>query len=156
MVTNWKMTLGAIAAIVIMSAPTSANAGETQGKGKGHAKGPAQQKAKDDKQAQPAAVVIVIDQSGHRQAVGNYYSRASLPPGLAKKEALPPGLRKQLIEKGRLPPGLDKHFTPLPPELILRLPPVPPYYHRYFAGRDLVVVDTRTNRFVAIIRDILQ
>ncbi|MEO8677848.1 MAG: hypothetical protein ABI665_02300 [Vicinamibacterales bacterium] len=153
MAIHWKMALGAIVAIAISSGPTSATAGEAQGRDKGHG----QQKGKGDKHpAQPAAIVVVIDQGGHRQAVGNYYSHASLPPGLAKKEALPPGLRKQLVEKGRLPPGLDKHFTPLPPELTLRLQPMPTYYHRYFAGRDLVVVDTRTNTFVAIIRDILQ
>jgi hypothetical protein len=33
---------------------------------------------------------------------------------------------------------------------------VPSYYHRYFAGDDLVVVDTRTNRIAYLIRDVLR
>ena len=38
--------------------------------------------------------------------------------------------------------------------LVTRLPPVPAYYQRYFGGNDLIVIDTRTNRIVAIIRDV--
>jgi hypothetical protein len=37
---------------------------------------------------------------------------------------------------------------------VIRLPPVPAHYHRYFAGDDLIVVDTRTNRIVALVRDV--
>jgi len=33
--------------------------------------------------------------------------------------------------------------------------PLPPNYHRYFAGRDLIVVDSPTNQIIAIIRDVL-
>jgi len=34
---------------------------------------------------------------------------ANLPPGLAKRHGrLPPGLEKQLLERGQLPPGLEK------------------------------------------------
>jgi hypothetical protein len=36
------------------------------------------------------------------------------------------------------------------------MPPMPPYYHRYFAGDDLVVVDTRTNTIAYLIRDVLR
>lgn len=43
-----------------------------------------------------------------------------LPPGLAKREQLPPGLAKQLEKNGRLPPGLEKQA--LPDDLLLRLP----------------------------------
>jgi hypothetical protein len=31
---------------------------------------------------------------------------------------------------------------------------VPPYYERYFAGDDLIVLNTRTNRIVAIIPNV--
>jgi hypothetical protein len=97
----------------------------------------------------------VIDRDGHRRIITEYYGREALPPGLAKRDTLPPGLRKQLRERGHLPPGLEKRLTPVPAPLVARLPAVPPYYTRYFAGRDLVIVDRRTNRIWAIIPDAL-
>jgi hypothetical protein len=110
----------------------------------------------DAKKAKPAkdASVMVIDQAGHRRVVKEFYSSGSLPPGLAKRESLPPGLSKQLRERGQLPPGLQKRLTAVPPALGSRLPAMPSHYRRYFAGRDLIYVDTRTNRIVSIIRDV--
>ena len=57
-------------------------------------------------------------------------------------------------ERGTLPPGLQKHLVPVEAPIVTRPPPVPAYYHGYFAGDDLIVVDTRTNRIVLIIRDV--
>jgi hypothetical protein len=98
--------------------------------------------------------IVVIDRDGHLRVVREFYARQSLPPGLAKRESLPPGLSKQLHERGRLPPGLQKRLRPVPPELT-GLPPVPSYYRRYFADRDLLIVDSRTDRIVAIIRAVV-
>jgi hypothetical protein len=97
--------------------------------------------------------VVMFDRDGHRRVITEYYTRGNLPPGLARRESLPPGLARQLRERGRLPPGLQRRLTPVPGPLYSRLPALPPYYSRYFAGRDLVVVDRRTNRVAAIIRD---
>ena len=110
----------------------------------------------DAKKTKPArdADVMVIDQAGHRRVVEEFYSSANLPPGLAKRESLPPGLSKQLRERGQLPPGLQTRLTAVPPALGSRLPAMPSHYRRYFAGRDLIYVDTRTNRIVSIIRDV--
>jgi hypothetical protein len=99
--------------------------------------------------------VIVFDRDGHRRIITDYYSREGLPPGLAKRESLPPGLAKQLRERGRLPPGLQKRLYPVPQPLLGRLPASPPYYSRYFVGRDLVVLDRRTQRIVAIVPNVL-
>jgi hypothetical protein len=99
--------------------------------------------------------VIVIDRDGHRRIITEYFSREGLPPGLAKRQSLPPGLAKQLRERGRLPPGLQKRLTPVPYSLAGRLPPQPPYYSRYFVGRDLVILDRRTQRVVAVIPDVV-
>jgi hypothetical protein len=96
----------------------------------------------------------VIDRNGHRRIVTEYYSREGLPPGLAGRP-LPPGLAKQLRERGHLPPGLQKRLILVPQPLASRLPPQPPYYTRYFAGRDLVVVDRRTQTVAAIIPNVL-
>src|SRR6266481_1582476 len=45
---------------------------------------------------------------GHDKEVHDwYYAHGNnLPPGLAKKDRLPPGLEKQLVSRGTLPPGL--------------------------------------------------
>src|SRR5438093_5629730 len=64
---------------------------------------------------------VVIDRDGHRRVVTEFFSRESLPPGLAKRQSLPPGLQKQLRERGRLPPGLQKRLVTVPPLLIARL-----------------------------------
>jgi len=97
---------------------------------------------------------VAIDRDGHVRVIRDYARAGSLPPGLAKREALPPGLRKQLHERGTLPPGLQKRLVAVPAPWIARLPPVPDYYHRYFAGDDLLIVDGRTNRIAAIIPDV--
>ena len=110
-------------------------------------------KNKDGKNDGPAAA-IAVDRDGHVRVIREYGRSGSLPPGLAKREALPPGLRAQLHERGALPPGLQKHLVLVPVSLGRRLPPVPSYYRRYFAGDDLLVVDTRTNHIVAIISDV--
>jgi hypothetical protein len=106
------------------------------------------------KKAEKVDQTIVIDRDGHVRVIREYGRGGSLPPGLAKRQALPPGLRKQLRERGELPPGLQKRLIPVPAPLIARLPPVPPNYRRYFAGDDLIIVDTRLNRIAAIIRDV--
>lgn len=104
----------------------------------------------------PADRDIVIDRGGYDRAIHDYYGRQNLPPGLAKRDSLPPGLARQLRERGRLPPGLQKRLSPVPADLARDLPAVPPYYGRYFAGRDLVVLDSRTNRIVSIFRNVLR
>jgi hypothetical protein len=96
---------------------------------------------------------VYVDRDAYRRGVVEYYRTENLPPGLAKRRSLPPGLAKQLRERGTLPPGLQKRLTPVPRPLVSRLPAAPPYYSRYFAGRDLIVVDRRTNRVVAIVPD---
>lgn len=81
--------------------------------------------------------------------VRRYYNANGLPPGLAKKP-LPPGLRKQLRERGHLPPGLDRHWALLPVDLERELPLLPPHHVRRLVGFDLVVVDTRVNIIVSL------
>lgn len=156
-----KQSLRFFAAISICSLgliayPATGHAGTThtieqKGKAKGQAKDKDKDKDKGDK-----ARVVVVDRDGHQRIVREYVTRGNLPPGLAKRKALPPGLAKQLRENGELPPGLQPYFTPVPQDIVVRFPVLPTYYHRYFAGNDFVVVDTRTNRIVLLIRDLLQ
>ena len=99
---------------------------------------------------------LVFDRDRHARVIRDYRRSGSLPPGLANRESLPPGLRRQLRERGQLPPGLQKHLVDVPDALESRLPGLPRYYDRYFAGDDLVVVDSRTNTIAAIVRDVLR
>ncbi len=62
-----------------------------------------------------------------------------LPPGLAKRDRLPPGLERQLIVNGTLPPGLRGHMQPCPRELEVMLPPPPPNHVHVFIGGNLVL-----------------
>jgi hypothetical protein len=61
------------------------------------------------------------------------------PPGLAKRDRLPPGLERQLIVRGTLPPGLRGRMQPCPRELEVMLPPPPPNYVHVVIGGNLVL-----------------
>lgn len=63
-----------------------------------------------------------------------------LPPGLAKKEHLPPGLQKQLAKNGHLPPGLEKQIVPLPPVLEARLPRLADGQKRIIVGGNVILM----------------
>lgn len=88
------------------------------------------------------------DEAGAKPAKGK--KNKGLPPGLAKKDTLPPGLAMQLEKNGRLPPGLEKRD--LPDDLLSRLPQTKPGTRRAIVGRDLVLIDETTE----IVLDILQ
>jgi hypothetical protein len=92
-------------------------------------------------------------------AIRDYYRHpgsgaSGLPPGLANKQQLPPGLQKQVREKGTLPPGLQKRL--LPGELEGRLSRLPPGYERVIVGADVVIVEIATRIIVDILADILK
>jgi hypothetical protein len=116
-----------------------------QGHGRGHANGRA---------ARAAEQTVAIDRDHERRIIRDYYRTNGLPPGLAKRDSLPPGLAKQLRERGELPPGLQKRLTAVPGSLSARLPRLPGYYDRYFAGNDLLVLDRRSNQIVSLIPNI--
>ena len=99
--------------------------------------------------------VVVVDRDGHYRVVREYVTRGNLPPGLAKRRTLPPGLSQQLRERGTLPPGLRDYYTPVPADWNPRFPAIPTYYQRYFVGSHLIIIDTRDNTLVSLIRDLL-
>jgi len=68
-----------------------------------------------------------------------------LPPGLAKKDRLPPGLQKQLARNGQLPPGLQKKIQPLPPPLEARLTRLPTGTRRVIISGSIILLDERRN-----------
>jgi len=88
----------------------------------------------------------------HEGEIREWYSRneGHLPPGLAKKDRLPPGLERQLVLRGTLPPGLQKRLHPCPVELERRLPPPPPDCAHVVIGGHLVLLNHRTNLVIDI------
>lgn len=169
-----------VVSVLAWSVPISAKQGRGHGRGDGKAKAERSERAEQHgarpekhEDGKPRAVAnrgvkkvrkpapsiaeqaVVIDRDGHRRIVTQYLSRESLPPGLAKRQSLPPGLQKQLRERGHLPPGLQKRLVPVPGPLVSQLPGLPPYYSRYFAGRDLIIVNRRTNVIVAVVPDVM-
>jgi hypothetical protein len=95
---------------------------------------------------------VVVAFSNHDITEIRDYYRAHLPPGLAKKGKLPPGLQKQLAKNGQLPPGLQR--DPLPAELEARLSPLPEGYIRVRIGTDVVLFNQRTHIVIDIIKEI--
>lgn len=147
-----SMLVGA-AAVTTLAATAPANA---QGNKKAAKPNKEKDKNKDKKGHDgDTNIVVVVDRDGHSRVVRDYVTRGNLPPGLAKRRALPPGLRRQLREKGVLPPGLREYYTAVPADWNGRFPAIPVYYSRYFVGRDLIIIDTRNNTLVSLIRDLL-
>jgi hypothetical protein len=87
-----------------------------------------------------------------RDALPDWYEdhRNELPPGLAKKDQLPPGLEKQLVPWGTLPPGLQKHLQPCSEDPERRLPPPPPGCAHVLIGGHIVLM----NRHASVVVDI--
>lgn len=74
---------------------------------------------------------------------------SNLPPGLAKKDRLPPGLERQLQRNGTLPPGLQKRVQPLPGACVSQLPPLQQGWIRVSLGGRILLLD-RGNRILDI------
>ncbi len=104
--------------------------------------------------------VVIHDRNTHvrvafsvrdRTLIREYY-RHHLPPGLAKRSSLPPGLQKQVKRRGQLPPGLRKER--LPKELEVKLSSLPSGFVRFRIGIDVVLMNTRTQMVVDVVKDI--
>ncbi|HVJ36012.1 MAG TPA: hypothetical protein VND94_23105 [Terriglobia bacterium] len=118
---------------------------------------------------QPSTGAIIIDEVA-RRIIHDYYQRnlqayqaggysdgnahgkknKGLPPGLAKKSTLPPGLQKQLERNGQLPPGLQ--YRGLPHDLLVQLPAVAPGYRYIILDDRVMLIRAATN----VIMDLLQ
>lgn len=73
-----------------------------------------------------------------------------LPPGLAKRDRLPPGLERQLVVRGEFPPGLEARVMVVPVDLDRQLPPPPPDCERVLIGGHIVL----RNRNTRVVLDI--
>ena len=121
-----------------------------QGKGKAVSK----EKSNTQKKTKAAGQAAEGRAFGKDQekTVRNWFSENGLPPGLAKREQLPPGLQGQLQKNGTLPPGLQKRIQPLPKALERSLPKPSPGLKRGIIGGDLVLVEETSKKVIDIIR----
>lgn len=78
-----------------------------------------------------------------------------LPPGLAKRDELPPGLRKHIQRNGTLPPGLQKRVQPFPRGLEILLPRLPDGRRRVIIGVDVILIDERSSLILDVVEGVL-
>jgi len=179
-----KKTLLVLTAILALAlAPSGALAqGKGQGQGQGSGKGkpaetgkPAEpgksaekgkskadiEKAKkEDEERERRAAEGWAFGKNHEKTIrdwfGNKQNLQGLPPGLAKRDQLPPGLQKHLEKNGTLPPGLQKRIQPLPLALDKRLPKPREGTKRVVVGGNVILVEERTSKILDIVRDVIR
>ena len=95
--------------------------------------------------------MTLVFSDSDRDYIHRYY-RSNLPPGLAKREQLPPGLRKQLVRRGTLPPGLQSQH--LPYDLDRHLSRLPEGYARIRVASDVLLIDEHTRVIFDVITDV--
>ena len=102
-------------ATAVLSLALSATSAVAQGQGRGHDK---HDRNDDDDRGDGRGHGHDHDRcSDHdRDQIRGWYRThySSLPPGLAKRDRLPPGLERQLVIRGTLPHGLQKKMQPCP------------------------------------------
>jgi hypothetical protein len=120
-----------------------------QGNSQGHGHGKGHNKNQDNDDRDDRGDRYYRQREG---AIRGWYTErgGNLPPGLAKKDRLPPGLEKQLVRNGTLPPGLQKRLYPVPVELERQLPPPPPDCGHFFVSGHLVLLNRKTNLIVDV------
>jgi hypothetical protein len=135
------------AAVVTAAAPQ----GNSQGRGRGAAVTAPEIKVGGGGAKSSSVTFGEVDVRLIRDWFSQPANLKGLPPGLAKKEALPPGLEKQLQKNGTLPPGLQKNIQPLPPVLELQLMKLPEGQKRVVISGNIVLMNEKSG----IVLDIL-
>jgi hypothetical protein len=103
-------------------------------------------------------MVDIVFSDQDREMIRDYYGykykpkQKHMPPGLAKKENLPPGLQKQLVRRGQLPPGLQ--YRSFPNNLERRLSRIPDDFARVIIDGSFVLFNKRTNVIFDVMLDL--
>lgn len=142
---NAKMTL-AVLFTGLGLALTGAAEGKNNGNGRGNGHGGDDSHVED---SLAPAIASILFPTGDRQVISNYFLRNG-----GYLADLPPGIRKQLVTRGRLPPGIAKKV--LPAGLVGQLSPLPAGYDRMIVGPDVLLVQIATGLIVDIIRDVVR
>ncbi|OFV89051.1 MAG: hypothetical protein A3D93_00315 [Acidobacteria bacterium RIFCSPHIGHO2_12_FULL_67_30] len=153
---------------LVLAAPAWAAQGKGQGKpadkgkpaeaGKPEDAGKDKEKEKEDKEREEAAKHGRAFGKDHEKTIrdwfGNNQNLQGLPPGLAKREQLPPGLQRHLERNGTLPPGLQKKVQPLPESLDKKLPKTPDGVKRVVVAGNVILLEERTSKVLDIVKDV--
>ncbi|MCH9012429.1 MAG: hypothetical protein IIA68_05120 [Proteobacteria bacterium] len=144
---------------LLLGAPALVDAA---GKNKGKA-GPVPTVTKGKNQGQSGDVATdrllgTVISAVERALIGDYIKKAKvkhkgLPPGLAKRQHLPPGLQKHIARTGRLPPGLEKRR--LPGDLRSLLPIRSGQDYRV-VGNDIVLIEIATELILDVMQGVLR
>jgi hypothetical protein len=138
------------AAVFLFSGPGLADAaGKNKNKGKpANVGGGSQGQSGGSTTNQLLSAIIT---AAERALIGDYVNKAyqsgGLPPGLANRQQLPPGLQKHIQRTGRLPPGLEKRG--LPNDLLGLLPRRTGQNYRV-VGNDIMLIEAATGLILDI------
>lgn len=102
----------------------------------------------------PHYSVRVVFSDHDRRLISDYYAPRykALPPGLAKKDRLPPGHAWRA--RVNHPVSDDTRWRYLPRELDQRLTRLPPEYVRVIVGTDVLIMNVHTRIVFDILEDI--
>jgi hypothetical protein len=130
-----QLLLAAAAFGLTLAMPGLAEQGQGKGKAKGQDKVNVEEHSDSHKTGHKDKAVKAFAKRDRDIIMGFFREQpGGLPPGLAKRDTLPPGLEKQLRRNGHLPPGLEKKIEPFPPGLAAHFPPLEPGYRRGLVG----------------------
>lgn len=143
---------------LVLSLPAAAAQGKGRAAAKGKADNAARKGAQDEEREKQAAQGRAFGKE-HIRIIREWFADGNnlrgLPPGLAKRGQLPPGLQRHLERDGTLPPGLQKRVHPLPAVLERRLPRIPRGIRRVVVAGNVILLEERTARILDIIEDVV-
>ena len=132
-------------AVVILGIATSA--AYPQGNGNGHGKGHDKDKHSDGNDDRDDRVYAYSYSKHDRDELNDWYDhhRGNLPPGLAKKDRLPPGWEKKMVVHQVMPVEYREYVRPAPLEVVHVLPPPPPDCEHVVVGGHIVLMNRKTS-----------
>ena len=137
-----------------------AETGKSAEKSKGKSKADIEKQKKEDEEREQRAAKGLGFGKDHEKKIRDWFGNSSnlqgLPPGLAKRDELPPGLQKHLERNGTLPPGLQKRIQPLPSSLEKQLPKTAPGTRRVVVAGNVILMEERTSKVLDIVRDVIR
>ena len=153
---TWKFAGTAVMAVAIASGVAWAQ-GQGRGRGGEQWEGQREERSAGDKVREVLPASEPAFTTAQRTTITRWFTtnKSNLPPGLAKRETLPPGLERQLREKGTLPPGLQKKIQPLPVALERELPQLPTGYRRVVIAGNVIVMNPTTGLIYDIVRNVI-
>ena len=122
---------------------------EAQGRGRGRGGGGGGGGGRDSGGISVEFTAEISFSLGDRSQIQAHYT-SNPNPG---REALPPGIRKNLARGKRMPPGIAKRF---PPDALRSSLSIPPQYHVIEVGWDVFLVEVATGVIHDVLMDVIR